>query len=296
MDAPLGHLRLPGHYTPTVTPATTQPTTPYHSYPTSPLATMASCTGSPALPQPDLSTVLTALTGALAQLAQSQTALQQNLAQVAHNQAALNTAMQGLVASTQAMQLAFQNPPAQTFAPAAVKMTAHIVEKPEKFDGQRNDLARNFLSRFVLWALSTGSVMNVINTQGSPTAERPNVWIRSALGFMTGKAATWANPYIEQNLCGTVIFADANGHADWATFCNAFKLRWITVANNQAARQGLTTLKQGSHSVEAFYLRFKALADRSNLSDTDLLERVTALPMTPSQTLHYYVLTLVTVM
>jgi ABC-type transporter Mla subunit MlaD len=95
---------------------------------------MASRTGSPA-PQPDLSTVLTALTGAIAQLAQSQTALQQNLAQVAHNQAALNTAMQGLVASTQAMQLALQNPPAQTFAPAAVKMTAHIVEKPEKFDG-----------------------------------------------------------------------------------------------------------------------------------------------------------------
>jgi hypothetical protein len=89
---------------------------------------MASCTGSPAL-QPDFSTVLTALTGAIAQLAQSQMALQQNLAQVAHNQAALNTAMQGLVASTQAMQLALQNPPAQTFAPAAVKMTAHIVEK-----------------------------------------------------------------------------------------------------------------------------------------------------------------------
>jgi uncharacterized membrane protein len=160
---------------------------------------MASCTGSP-VPQPDLSTVLTALTGAIAQLAQSQMALQQNLAQVAHNQAALNTAMQGLVASTQAMQLALQNPPAQTFALAAVKMTAHIVEKPEKFDGQRNNLARNFLLRFALWALLTGLAMNVVNAQGSPTAERPNVRIQLALGFMTGKAATWANPYIKQNL------------------------------------------------------------------------------------------------
>jgi hypothetical protein len=237
---------------------------------------MASRTGSPAPPQPDLSMVLTALTGAIAQLAQSQTTLQQNLAQVAHNQAALNTAMQGLVASTQAMQLALQNPPAQTFAPAAVKMTAHIVEKPEKFDGQRNDLARNFLLRFALWASSTSSAMNVVNAQGSPTAERPNVWIRLALGFMTGEAATWANPYIEQNLRSTVIFANTNGHADWATFCDAFKLRWITVANDQAARQGLTTLKQGSHSVEVFYLRFKALADWSNLSDTDLLKRFKA--------------------
>jgi hypothetical protein len=236
---------------------------------------MASCTGSPAL-QPDLSTVLTALTGAIAQLAQSQTALQQNLAQVAHNQAALNTAMQGLVASMQAMQLALQNPPAQTFAPAAVKMTAHIVEKLEKFDGQHNDLARNFLSHFALWASSTGLAMNVVNAQGSPTAEQPDISIQSALGFMTGKAATWANPYIEQNLRGTVIFADANGHADWATFCDAFKLRWITVADNQAAHQGLTTLKQGSHLVEAFYSRFKALADRSNLSDTDLLKRFKA--------------------
>jgi hypothetical protein len=144
--------------------------------------------------------VLTALTGALVQLAQSQTAMQQILAQVAHNQAALNTAMQGLVASTQAMQLALQNPPAQTFAPVAVKMTAHIVEKPEKFDGQRNNLARNFLLRFALWALSTGLAMNVVNVQGSPTAEQPNVWIQLALGFMTGKAATWANPYIKQNL------------------------------------------------------------------------------------------------
>jgi hypothetical protein len=104
---------------------------------------MASCTGSPT-PQLDLSTVLTALTGAIAQLAQSQTSLQQNLAQVAHNQAALNTAMQGLVALTQAMQLALQNPPAQTFALVAVKMMAHIVEKPEKFDGQCNNLAHNF--------------------------------------------------------------------------------------------------------------------------------------------------------
>jgi hypothetical protein len=157
---------------------------------------MASRTRSPT-PQPDLSTVLTALTGAIAQLAQSQMALQQNLAQVAHNQAALNTAMQGLVASTQAMQLALQNPLAQTFAPAAVKMTAYIVEKPEKFNGQRNDLARNFLLRFALWALSTGLAMNVVNAQGSPTAERPDVWIRLALGFMTGEAATWANPYIK---------------------------------------------------------------------------------------------------
>jgi hypothetical protein len=71
--------------------------------------------------------------------------------------------MQGLVASTQAMQLALQNPPAQTFAPAAVKMTAHIVEKLEKFNGQCNDLAQNFLSCFALWASSTGSMMNIVN-------------------------------------------------------------------------------------------------------------------------------------
>jgi hypothetical protein len=234
---------------------------------------MASHTRSPTLLQPDLSMVLTALTSAIAQLAQSQTALQQNLVQVAHNQAALNTAMQGLVASTQAMQLALQNPLAQTFAPVAVKMTAHIVEKLEKFDGQCNDLARNFLLHFALWALLTGLAMNIVNVQGSPTAEQPNVWIQLALGFMTSKAATWANPYIKQNLCGTVIFANCNGNADWATFCNAFKLRWITVANNQVARQGLTMLKQGNHSIEAFYLHFKALADRSNLSNTDLLKR-----------------------
>jgi hypothetical protein len=220
--------------------------------------------------------MLTALTSAIAQLAQSQTVLQQNLAQVAHNQAALNTAMQGLVASTQAMQLALQNPLAQTFALAAVKMKAHIVEKLEKFDGQRDNLAQNFLSRFALWASLTGLAMNVVNAQGSPTAEQPNVWIQLALGFMTGEAATWANPYIKQNLRGTVIFADSNGNADWATFCNAFKSQWITVANDQAARQGLTMLKQGSHSVKVFYLRFKALADRSNLSDTDLLERFKA--------------------
>jgi hypothetical protein len=50
-------------------------------------------------------------------------------------------------------------------------------------------------------------------------------------------------------------------------------LRWITVADDQAACQGLTTLKQGSHLVEVFYLRFKALADQSNLSDMDLLKR-----------------------
>jgi hypothetical protein len=95
---------------------------------------------------------------------------------------------------------------------------------------------------------------------------------------MTGEAAVWANPYIKQLLRGTVIFQDPTNQtkASWAVFCNAFKLRWITVADNQAARQALVTLKQGSLLVEAFYLRFKAYTNQSNLSSTDLLKRFKA--------------------
>jgi hypothetical protein len=53
-------------------------------------------------------------------------------------------------------------------------------------------------------------------------------------------------------------------------------MQWISVADDVAARQKLVTLRQGALSVEAFYSRFKALADHSGLSEVDLLERFKA--------------------
>jgi hypothetical protein len=94
---------------------------------------------------------------------------------------------------------------------------------------------------------------------------------------MTGEAAVWAKPYMTQMLSGQMPFLNAaTNQILWDEFQTAFRMRWISVANDVAARQKLVTLHQGTLSVEAFYSRFKALADRSGLSKVDLLERFKA--------------------
>jgi hypothetical protein len=191
--------------------------------------------------------------------------------------ATLSNSIQHLNLSNQQTQQLLQRVPAVAGGAASFTTKAHTMEKPEKFDGTRNNSAHTFLVRFALWAQSLGAQMNRLDTAGNCISPRHNLWVQSVLGYMTGEAAVWAKPYITQILAGQMPFLNAvTNQISWDKFQTAFCMRWISVADYIAAQQKLVMLCQGMLSVEAYWSRFKALADHSGLSKVDLLERFKA--------------------
>jgi hypothetical protein len=228
-------------------------------------------------PMPDFSGILHSLAQHVSTLTQNSMATQQALTALLQEHATLSNSIQHLNISNQQMQQALQRAPAVAGGNASFTTKVHTMEKPEKFDGTRDDSARTFLVRFALWAQSLGAQMNRLDAAGNRVGPRHDLWVQSALGYMTGEAAVWAEPYITQMLSGQTPFLNATTNKiSWDEFQTAFRMRWISVADDVAARQKLVTLRQGALSVEAFYSRFKALADRSGLSEVDLLERFKA--------------------
>jgi hypothetical protein len=204
-------------------------------------------------------------------------ATQQAMTALLQEHATLLNSIQHLNVSNQQMQQALQHAPAVAGGNASFTTKVHTMEKPEKFDGTRDDSARTFLIRFALWAQSLGAQMNLFDAAGNCIGPRHDLWVQSALGYMTGEAAVWAKPYMTQMLSGQTLFLNATTNKIlWDEFQTAFRMRWISVADDVAACQKLVTLCQGTLSVKAFYSRFKALADRSGLSEVDLLERFKA--------------------
>jgi hypothetical protein len=228
-------------------------------------------------PMPDFSGILASLAQHVSTLTQNSMATQQALTSLLQEHATLSNSIQHLNISNQQMQQALQRVPAVAGGNASFTTKVHTMEKPEKFDGTRDDSARTFLVRFALWAQSLGAQMNRLDANGNRVGPRHDLWVQSALGYMTGEAAVWAEPYMTQMLSGQTPFLNtATQQISWDEFQTAFRMRWISVADDVAARQKLVTLRQGTLSVEAFYSRFKALADRSGLSEVDLLERFKA--------------------
>jgi hypothetical protein len=228
-------------------------------------------------PMPNFSGILHLLAQHVSTLTQNSIATQQAMTALLQEHATLSNSIQHLNVSNQQMQQALQRAPAVAGGNASFTTKVHMMEKPEKFDGTRDDSARTFLVRFALWAQSLGAQMNRFDATGNRIGPRHDLWVQSALGYMTGEAAVWAEPYITQMLSGQTPFLNtASNQISWDKFQTAFRMRWISVADDVAARQKLVTLRQGTLSVEAFYSRFKALADRSGLSEVDLLERFKA--------------------
>jgi hypothetical protein len=210
-------------------------------------------------------------------LTQNSIATQQAMTMLLAEHTKLSNSIQHLNLSNQQTQQLLQRAPAVAGGNASFTTKVHTMEKPEKFDGTRNDSACTFLVCFALWAQSLGAQMNQLNAAGNCLGPRHDVWVQSVLGYMTGEAAVWAKPYITQMLAGQTPFLNvATNQISWDEFQAAFRMRWISVADNVATRQKLVTLCQGTLSVEAFYSCFKALADRSGLSKVDLLERFKA--------------------
>jgi hypothetical protein len=207
-------------------------------------------------------------------LTQNSIATQQAMTTLLAKHTALANSIQHLNLSNQQTHQLLQHVPAVAGGNASFMTKVHTMEKPEKFDGTRNDSPCTFLVRFALWAQSLGAQMNQLDAAGNRVGPRHDLWVQSALGYMTGKAAVWAKPYMTQMLAGQMPFLNvATNQISWDEFQTAFCMRWISVTDNVATRQKLVTLCQGTLLVEAFWSCFKALADRSGLSEVDLLER-----------------------
>jgi hypothetical protein len=228
-------------------------------------------------PPPDFSGILHSLAQHVSALTQNSIATQQVLTTLLAKHATLTNSIGHLNLSNQQTQQLLRRAPAVAGGNASFTTKVHTKEKPEKFDGMRDDSARTFLVRFALWAQSLGAQMNRFDAAGNCIGPRHNLWVQSALGYMTGKAAIWAEPYMMQMLSGQMPFLNATtNQISWDEFQTTFYMRWISVADNVAARQKLVTLRQGTLLVEAYWSCFKALANRSGLSEVDLLERFKA--------------------
>jgi hypothetical protein len=225
-------------------------------------------------PMPNFSGILHSLAQHVSMLTQNSIATQQAMTALLQEHTTLSNSIQHLNISNQQMQQVLQHAPAVAGGNTLFMTKVHTMEKPEKFDGTRNNSARTFLVCFALWAQSLGAQMNQFDAAGNHVGPRHNLWVQSALGYMTGEAAVWAEPYMTQMLSGQTPFLNAvTNQILWDKFQTAFRMQWISVTNDVAARQKLVTLRQGTLSVKAFYSRFKALANHSGLSKVDLLER-----------------------
>jgi hypothetical protein len=228
-------------------------------------------------PPPNFSGILHTLAQHVSTLTQNSIATQQAMTTLLAEHMTLSNSIQHLNLSNQQTQQLLQCAPAVAGGNASFTTKVHTMEKLEKFDGTRNNSARTFLVRFALWAQSLGAQMNRFDAAGNCVGPHHDLWVQSALGYMTGEAAVWAKPYMTQMLLGQTLFLNAaTNQISWDKFQTAFHMRWISIANDVTAWQKLVTLRQGTLLVEAFYSRFKALADRSGLSKVDLLERFKA--------------------
>ncbi|KAF5388562.1 hypothetical protein D9757_004591 [Collybiopsis confluens] len=125
------------------------------------------------------------------------------------------------------------------------------MNKPDLFKGQSSTEARRFLAQFLAWASEQPDLKS---NQGKT--------IKSALGFLTDKAADWATPYLNEYNNGRVPFSGL-----WQSFVAAFKLRFESVDPEMEARAAMETIHQGKGQSAAEYSQhFKDVGGRTAYS------------------------------
>ena len=93
--------------------------------------------------------------------------------------------------------------------------------------------------------------------------------IKTALGFLTGAAGTWAAPYLQQFNLGHNTF---NGK--WQEFANAFNLQFISINPEMEAQEVIKHLQPGKGQIiTEFAQNFKNVGSRLGLLDLDLREK-----------------------
>jgi hypothetical protein len=143
--------------------------------------------------------------------------------------------------------------------------------KPERYAGAIGATACSFLANFALWANVQGERMNTrvpaTTTAPESWAADANLWIASAMSFLTGDAAMWALLYQEALTKGDHPFAD------WSAFVAAFEACFIGRTQEADVRRAMAQLVQGNGSVAGYQVRFDNLALLTRHSDVDLWER-----------------------
>jgi hypothetical protein len=123
-------------------------------------------------PLPDFLGILHTLAQHISTLTQNFIATQQTMTTLLAKHVMLLNSIQHLNLSNQQTQQLLQRAPAVTGGATSFTTKVHIMEKPEKFDGTRDNSARTFLVRFALWAQSLGAQMNRLDTAGNCVGPR----------------------------------------------------------------------------------------------------------------------------
>jgi hypothetical protein len=196
-------------------------------------------------PPPNFLGILHTLAQNISALMQTSIVNQQAITTLLAEHTQLANSIQHLNLSNQQTHQLLQRSPAAAGSATSITTKVHTMEKLEKFDGMHNNSTHTFLVCFALWAQSLGAQMNRLDAVGNCIGLRHNLWVQSALGYMTGKATVWAKPYMTQVLSGqTLSLNTATSQILWDKFQTAFCMWWIPVAGNVAACQKLVTLCQ----------------------------------------------------
>ncbi|KIK50232.1 hypothetical protein GYMLUDRAFT_51336, partial [Collybiopsis luxurians FD-317 M1] len=126
--------------------------------------------------------------------------------------------------------------------------TKSSMVKPDPFKGQSSAEACRFIAHFESWASEQSDL------KGNEAKA-----IKAALGFLSGRAADWATPYLSAFNAKQILF---NGK--WVEFLQAFKLRFESIDPGMEAHNAIKKVQQGKgQTVAEFAQKFKDI-------DTDL--------------------------
>lgn len=148
------------------------------------------------------------------------------------------------------------NPPPQANPPVNPPNRPEIkIGQPLPFDGITNKgYARRFLASCEAYCRLNQHIYTVDDEK-----------ILFALSFMQeGPAGDWANNLIDEAaITGT--------YGTWQTFRDTFTRKFISDNEEKHAIEAITTIKQGSETVEDFNNNFQALAARTGVTDDKVL-------------------------
>jgi hypothetical protein len=195
----------------------------------------------------------------------------QLLAAIAQSQAMMT---QHIGTLTQAMATMTQGIATMAAARPTINVSTQALEKPEKYKGKIGPDARRFLTSFTVWAASTQGHMNQQQADGSYLRD-DQIWIRTALTFMQGDAAIWAQPFLEDYMKAvsnppTALFPF---RGDWNVFRDAFLKRWDSPAEKQEAIEALHLLSMDKDTAATYTAKFKEIAQRTGFGADDLRYR-----------------------
>lgn len=178
---------------------------------------------------------------------------------------------QALSQSFSSVQLPAPQVHAAVPAPAAAASAGRSFPRPS-FSGEPGTLsAHAFSNAFAMWTSTQGTLFYDANH-----APVHHALIRGFLLALTGKAASWASPYMaEMNryTFDSKNYPDPPFLGNFETCLNEFIKRFVGADDKIIATQELQALHQGKGSIHDYSAKFVEISSRTGLSPTDLMIR-----------------------